>query len=69
MEYLNVIQENFCKSGLRGTIVNAAGRRRRVTTRPIKSIDCNIKLNQALWHLTERMAELKQGRIFAADIV
>ncbi len=64
----NVIQENFCKGGLRGTTVNAVGKRRRVTTRPIKSIDRNIKLNQALWQLTERMAELKQGREFSAKL-
>lgn len=33
---------------------------RRVTTRPVKSLDRDIKLNQALWVLTEKMAEFKQ---------
>jgi hypothetical protein len=36
---------------------------RRTTTRPVKALDKNIKLNQALWFLTEKMAELKQADI------
>jgi len=35
------------------------GRSRKTTTRPVKAIDRNIQLNQALWYLTEKMAELK----------
>jgi hypothetical protein len=31
-----------------------------MTTRPVKSLDRDIKLNQALWILTEKMAEFKQ---------
>ena len=37
------------------------GRRRRVTTRPVKALDRNVKLNQALWYLTEKMKELKSS--------
>ena len=51
----NVVQENLMKGGLRGF----NSKNRRTTTRPIKNIDRNIKLNQALWSLTEKMAELK----------
>ena len=32
---------------------------RRVTTREVKGIDQDVKLNRALWMLAERMAELK----------
>ncbi len=57
----NVCQENIMKGGLRGQKRGANGRLRRVTTRPVKAIDRNIKLNQALWVLTEEMAKLKRG--------
>ena len=49
------VQENLLKGGQKGA--HRAGRR--TTTRAIKSVDGNVKLNQALWLLTERMAELK----------
>ena len=32
---------------------------RRITTREVKGIDQDVKLNRALWMLAERMAELK----------
>ena len=53
---LNVVQENVMKGGLR-----AYDRRKRriTTTRAVKSIDRSVKLNKALWTLTEKMAELK----------
>ena len=56
----NVVQENVMKGGLKGRKIGGNGRLRNVTTRPVKAIDRNIKLNQALWYLTERMSELKQ---------
>ncbi len=31
---------------------------RRMTTKPIKAIDADVKTNRALWVLAERMAEL-----------
>ena len=57
----NLVQENLIKGGLKGTTRGSNGRMRRTTTRPVKALDRNIKLNQALWLLTEKMAELKQA--------
>ena len=57
----NVVQENVMRGGLKGTTRGNNGRLRRTTTRPVKALDRNIKLNQALWFLTEKMAELKQA--------
>lgn len=57
----NVVQENVMRGGLKGTTRGSNGRLRRTTTRPVKALDRNIKLNQALWVLTEKMAELKQA--------
>ena len=57
----NVVNENIIRGGLKGTTTGSNGRTRRTTTRPVKSLDRNIKLNQALWFLTEKMAELKQA--------
>ncbi len=48
------------RGGLKGNTRGSNGRLRRTTTRPVKALDRNIKLNQALWSLTEKMAELKQ---------
>ena len=57
----NLVQENVMRGGLKGRKRNnSSGRMRNVTTRPVKALDRNIKLNQALWFLTEKMAELKQ---------
>jgi hypothetical protein len=55
----NVVQENIIRGGLRGRKRSSNGRMRNMTTRPVKALDRNIKLNQALWVLTEKMAELK----------
>ena len=57
----NVVQENIIKGGLRGSKVNEIGRRRKVTTRPVKALDRSVQLNQALWVLTEGMAAIKRG--------
>ena len=48
------------RGGLKGITRGGNGRINRTTTRPVKALDRNIKLNQALWFLTEKMAELKQ---------
>ena len=60
---LNVVQENLIKGGLRGVQFGkddqGRGTRRRVTTREVKSIDGDVKLNKALWTLAEEMAKLK----------
>jgi hypothetical protein len=57
----NVVQENIIKGGLHGTVYDPETRTtRKMTTRPVRSLDRDIKLNQALWVLTEKMAEFKQ---------
>lgn len=48
------------RGGLKGKARDSNGQLRRATTRPVKALDRNIKLNQALWLLTEKMAELKR---------
>jgi hypothetical protein len=55
----NVVQENVVRGGLRGVARNAAGQRRRMTTRPINGIDQDVKLNKALWVLADAMAKHK----------
>lgn len=54
----NVVQENMIRGGLRGHNIDERGRGRRVTTRAVKGIDGNVKLNRALWTLTEQMGKL-----------
>lgn len=51
----NVIQENLIRGGQSGR--STSGRRQ--TTRPVQSIDNNVKLNKALWILADEMAKLK----------
>lgn len=53
----NRVQEHLVKGGNRGR--TATGRRH--TTRPVNAIGDNVKLNRALWTLTEQMAKLKQA--------
>lgn len=56
----NRVQENVIRGGLSAVARDENGRRlRRVSTRQVKGIDQDIKLNRALWQLAERMAELK----------
>jgi hypothetical protein len=38
---------------------------RRVTTREVRGIDQDVRLNRALWQLAERMAELKGAAVAA----
>lgn len=52
----NRVQENVIRGGLQG--LNATGTRR-VSSRAIRGIDGDVRLNTALWQLAERMAELK----------
>ena len=49
----NVVQENLIKGGQWGYNMGT-----RKTTRPVNGIKENFKLNQALWTLTEKMAEI-----------
>lgn len=52
----NRVQENAIKGGLTAVGRDAAGRRRRTTTREVKGIDGNVNLNKALWKLAEHLA-------------
>lgn len=53
----NRIQENVIRGGLRG--VSASGRRTR--TREVGGVNENVRLNRALWKLTDEFAKLKQA--------
>ena len=53
----NRVQENIIRGGLRGRTANG----NRTTTREVKSIDNNVKLNKALWILADGMRQLKQA--------
>ncbi|PYD79763.1 hypothetical protein CFR80_14805 [Komagataeibacter oboediens] len=56
----NRLQENTMKGGLHGFRWDEKARRhRRVTTREVKSVETDVKVNRAIWHLSQRMAELK----------
>jgi len=55
----NVIQENAIRGGLTGRGRDANNRPRKTTSREVKGIDADVKINRALWLLNERMAELK----------
>ena len=55
----NRVQENVIRGGLHGMGRDANNRLRRVTTREVRGIDQDVKLNRAMWMLTEKMAELK----------
>jgi hypothetical protein len=52
----NRVQENVIRGGLQG--LNATGTRR-VSSRAVRGIDGDIRLNTALWQLAESMAALK----------
>jgi len=51
----NMVQENLMKGRVRQTNLRSS--------RPIKSIDKNVKVNRALWELAEGMKKIKQGGI------
>jgi len=55
----NIVQENILKGGVRGIVKNKDGHRRNYTSRKVKSIDRDVKLNRALWHLMTSLLEYK----------
>lgn len=57
----NVVQENLVKGGVMTTATDELGRRRHARAREVKALDGNLKLNTALWTLTEKMAEIKSA--------
>jgi len=54
------VQENLTKGGVRMKSRNNQGRTTLRKSKELKAIDSNIKLNQALWALAEKMKKLKQ---------
>lgn len=58
---LNVVQENAIRGGIKDWRKRNEKGKRFPQTRPVKGIDGDQKLNRALFHLAERMAELKTG--------
>ena len=65
---MNRVQENVVRGGLRARAARQPGQRmgRLVTTREVRGIDQDVRLNRAVWTLSERMAELKGVRAAAA---
>lgn len=60
---MNVVQENVIKGGISAPYNPRATRRS--TSRAVRGIDQDVRLNRALWQLAERMAELKGVRLAA----
>lgn len=54
----NRVQENVIKGGIK-TVHYEGYKRKTKTSRRVKAIDKNIKLNRALWNLTEEMKKIK----------
>jgi hypothetical protein len=48
-----VVQEHLLRGGDRGRAATG----RRMITRPVKSVGEDLRLNRALWTLTEKLAE------------
>lgn len=58
----NVIQENAVKGGLHVVHFDPETQRRRhATTREVRGIDQDVKLNRALWEITQHFASLRQA--------
>jgi Domain of unknown function (DUF932) len=55
----NRVQENVIRGGMEGFTRSPNGQRKRTTTRPVNSIDMDLRLNRALWTLSTEMAKLK----------
>jgi Domain of unknown function (DUF932) len=55
----NRVQENLLRGGLSGYTRDPMGHIRRTTTREVKSVNENVRLNKALWMLADEMARLK----------
>jgi len=60
---LNVIQENLLRGNISGTNKDTG---RRFTSKEIKSISKDVKVNQGLWDIAERIAFIKEPSQLAA---
>ena len=54
----NRLQESIIRGGISGQARDANNRLRRSTMREVKSVDGDIRINRAMWLLSQRMAEL-----------
>lgn len=61
----NRAQENLVRGGLSYRHTNEEGRVSYRDTRPVNSADGDLKLNRALWHLTQEFAKLKGQKLAA----
>jgi len=57
----NRVQENIIRGGIHYVSVDANGRPRANTTRPVKAVGEDMRLNLALWKLAEAMAQHKHA--------
>jgi hypothetical protein len=57
----NAVQENVTKGGQKDYAKRKPNGVRMPKSRAVTGIDGNVALNKALWHLAEKMAELKHG--------
>jgi len=55
----NIVQEKIMRGGIKTAKVNDKGRYRRNTSRPVTSIDRNIKLNKAIFEMAAQMDAIK----------
>jgi hypothetical protein len=55
----NRVQENVIRGGVGYTAENAQGRVTHRSTRPVRAVDGDVKLNRALWVLADELAKLK----------
>jgi len=55
---LNVIQENLFKGGISG--FSRKGTQRKITTRAIKSVSEQVRINKSLWQIAEQIRERKR---------
>ena len=67
---MNRVQENVIRGGLRARASRQPGQRvgRIVTTREVRNIDQDVRLNRALWVLSEQMAKLRGVPTFSGRI-
>jgi hypothetical protein len=56
---LNVVQENAMKGGVRGSLRDSRGQRRRI--REVHGIDQSVRVNRLLWQFAERLKDFKQN--------
>lgn len=64
----NRVQENAIRGGVAGRTLQTDGNVRRATSRPVKAIDSDIKINKRLFDLADAFAQLKGAKtITGAD--